>query len=233
MRTLPLEHRFTAGLLLLTVSTGVIDADSYLALDHVFTGNMTGNALFIGFALVGVKNIPFVNNSIALLGFVAGTMVGGRIVGRGHPKTLPKVSAWTLAGGGILALAIATTWTVIGKLDQPILLVLTFLLACVMGSQVSAVKPIGNSDVTTIVVTNTLANLARDSRLAGGKHENWAPRLLAVLAMGVGGAVGALVIHFSDGSFALYAAMVFYLAGVLTLVLTSRLGTRRIEPATA
>jgi uncharacterized membrane protein YoaK (UPF0700 family) len=233
MRTLPIQHRFTAGLLLLTVSTGVIDADSYLALDHVFTGNMTGNALFIGFAIAGVKDIPFVNNSIALLGFVVGTIVGGRIVGRGHPKTLPRVSAWTLLCGGILALAIATSWTILGNLDQPILLVLTFLLACVMGSQVSAVKPIGNSDVTTIVVTNTLANLARDSRLAGGKHENWAPRLLAVLAMGVGAGIGALIIHFSDGSLALYAAMVFYLGGVLTLVLTSRLHSRSHTPSPA
>lgn len=226
MPIIPPEHRFTAGLLLLTVSTGVIDADSYLALDHVFTGNMTGNVLFIGFAAAGVKSIPFVNNSIALLGFVAGTIIGGRIVGRGHPRTLPRVSAWTLACGGLLALGLATTWTVPGTLAQPILLVLTFLLACVMGSQVSAVKPIGNSDVTTIVVTNTLANLARDSRLAGGKHENWAPRLLAIAAMGVGAGVGALIIHFADGALALFAAMVFYLAGVLVLVLTSRAARR-------
>ncbi|HEX4444335.1 MAG TPA: YoaK family protein [Galbitalea sp.] len=223
MPTLPLEHRFTAGLLLLTVSTGVIDADSYLALDHVFTGNMTGNVLFIGFALVGVPNIPLLNNVIALLGFVAGSIVGGRIVGRGHPRTLPRVSAWTLLAGGILALALATTWTIFGTLPQVVLLVLTFLLAVVMGSQVSAVKPIGNSDVTTIVVTNTLANLARDSRLAGGKFENWAPRLLAILAMGIGAAIGALIIRFLGGSFALYGAMVFYLAGVVVLVVTSRL----------
>jgi uncharacterized membrane protein YoaK (UPF0700 family) len=205
------------------VSTGVIDADSYLALDHVFTGNMTGNVLFIGFALVGVPNIPLLNNVIALLGFVAGSIVGGRIVGRGHPRTLPRVSAWTLLAGGILALALATTWTIFGTLPQVVLLVLTFLLAVVMGSQVSAVKPIGNSDVTTIVVTNTLANLARDSRLAGGKFENWAPRLLAILAMGIGAAIGALIIRFLGGSFALYGAMVFYLAGVVVLVVTSRL----------
>lgn len=225
MPTFPLEHRFTAGLLLLTASTGVIDADSYLALDHVFTGNMTGNVLFIGFALAGVAGIPFVNNSIALVGFVVGTIVGGRIVGRGHPKTLPRVSAVTLLCGGILALALATTWTLLGTLAQPILLVLTFLLACVMGSQVSAVRPIGNSDVTTIVVTNTLANLARDSRLAGGRFENWLPRLLAILAMGVGGAIGALIIHFSAGYIALYTAMIFYLAGVLVLILTARAAT--------
>jgi uncharacterized membrane protein YoaK (UPF0700 family) len=227
MKSLPIEHRYTAGLLLLTASTGVIDADSYLALDRVFTGNMTGNVLFIGFAIVGVAGIPFFNNVIALLGFVAGSIIGGRIVGRGQPKGFPRVSAVTLAAGGVLAILIATTWTILGHLDQPILLVLTFLLAAVMGSQVSAVKPIGNSDVTTIVVTNTLANLARDSRLAGGSKERWMPRLLAILAMGVGAAIGALIIRVSDGSIALYAAMVFYVSALITLVLTSRLHRRQ------
>ena len=217
--------------MLLTASTGVIDADSYLALDKVFTGNMTGNVLFIGFAIVGVAGIPFFNNAIALLGFVAGSIIGGRIVGRGRAKGFPLVSAWLLAAGGLLGILLATTWTILGKLDQPILLVLTFLLASVMGSQVSAVKPIGNSDVTTIVVTNTLANLARDSRLAGGSKERWMPRLLAVLAMGVGAAVGALIVRLSDGSIALYAAMVFYAAALITLVLTSRAHVR-IAPAT-
>ncbi|MCU1471543.1 MAG: hypothetical protein JWQ39_2692 [Glaciihabitans sp.] len=200
----------------------MIDADSYLALDRVFTGNMTGNVLFIGFALVGVAGIPFFNNLIALFGFVTGSIVGGRIVGGGHAKGLPTVSAVLLLSGGLLGLVIATTWTVVGHLDQPLLLVLTFLLAAVMGSQVSAVKPIGNSDVTTIVVTNTLANLARDSKLAGGVGERWAPRLLAILAMGAGAALGALVIRLSDGSIALYCAMILYAAGLATLVLTSR-----------
>jgi uncharacterized membrane protein YoaK (UPF0700 family) len=222
MAALAIYHRYTAGLLLLTVSTGVIDADSYLALDHVFTGNMTGNLLFIGFAIAGVKTIPFVNNSLALLGFVAGTIVGGRIVGLDRPQGFPRVSAWLLAAGGVLAIGIATTWTVLRSLDQPILLVLTFLLACVMGSQVSAVKPIGNSDVTTIVVTNTLANLAR------GRFENWVPRLLAVLAMGVGAAIGAVIIHLSAGYVALFAAVAFYLGGLLTLVLTSQMHVRTI-----
>lgn len=222
MRTLPIEHRYTAGLLLLTISTGVIDATSYLALDHVFTGNMTGNVLFIGFAAVGVKGIPLLNNCIALLGFVTGSILGARVVGHGHPKTLPRASAIAIACGGLIAIALATTWTVVGTLAQPVLLALTFLLATVMGSQVSAVKPIGNSDVTTIVVTNTLQNLARDSRIAGGSYERWVPRLLAVAAMCFGGAVGAAIIHFVGGSIALYAAMLFYVAGLLTLLQTSR-----------
>ena len=167
MVRLPIQHRYTAGLLLLTLSTGVIDADSYLALDHVFTGNMTGNVLFIGFAVAGVEDIPFVNNSLALLGFVVGTIIGGRIVGRGHPKALPRVSARSCSPAACSRSASPPPGPCSERSTSPILLVLTFLLACVMGSQVSAVKPIGNSDVTTIVVTNTLANLARDSPARG------------------------------------------------------------------
>ncbi len=38
------------ALLGMTAVTGVIDAVSYLALGRVFTANMTGNLVFLGFA---------------------------------------------------------------------------------------------------------------------------------------------------------------------------------------
>ena len=43
-RTLPLLLHIA------TVTTGLIDAISYLALGHVFTANMTGNVVFLAFA---------------------------------------------------------------------------------------------------------------------------------------------------------------------------------------
>ena len=55
-----------------TAATGAIDGVSYLALDRVFTGNMTGNVLFIGFGLAGVDDIPVLNNLVALLTFLLG-----------------------------------------------------------------------------------------------------------------------------------------------------------------
>lgn len=225
MAFLPVEHRYTAGLLLLTASTGAIDAVSYLGLDRVFTGNMTGNVLFIGFALVGVPGIPFLNNAIALLGFIVGSIVSGRIVGRKHPHGLPNTSALVLSSGVVLLVVLGISWLLLGKLPEWQLLVLTFLLASVMGGQVSAVKPIGNSDVTTIVVTNTVANLARDSRLGGGSGQRWIPRLLAVIAMGVGAALGAFLNGSAGGPVALVAAAVIFTAGALTLFLTSRSST--------
>lgn len=215
---LPVDHHFIAGLLILTASTGCVDAVSYLALDKVFTGNMTGNVLFIGFSLVGAGSAPLLNNTLALLGFALGAMVGGRIVGRNAPKGLPGTSRAILIGGAVLMIALAVYWVVVHTLSYPALLTVTALLAVVMGAQVSAVKPVGNSDVTTIVVTNTLANLARDSRLAGGTGKNWFPRLAAILAMGIGAAIGGALVAHVGGPAGLVAGAVIFTGGMITLV---------------
>lgn len=221
-RLLPVGHHFIVGLLLLTASTGCIDAVSYLSLDKVFTGNMTGNVLFVGFSLVGAGTAPLLNNVIALAGFVLGSIVGGRIVGTSARKGLPTASRMILAGGAVIMIALVAYWLVVQTLPYAGLLTVTALLALVMGAQVSAVKPIGNSDVTTIVVTNTLANLARDSRLAGGSGKNWFPRLAAILAMGIGAAIGAACAHWVGGATALLAGAVIYTAGMITLVAADR-----------
>lgn len=223
MPALTIDQRYTAGLLLLTVSTGAIDAVSYLALDRVFTGNMTGNVLFLGFALVGVSGIPLLNNAVALLGFVVGSIVSGRAIGRGHSTGLPAASAVALVIAALTIAALGIAILLIGELSDPALLVITFLLAATMGTQVSAVKPIGNSDVTTIVVTNTVANLARDSRLAGGRGQSWMPRLLAIVAMGLGAALGASVVNLLGGGAALVASALVFSAGATVLVATRRL----------
>ncbi|MBN9605883.1 MAG: DUF1275 domain-containing protein [Actinomycetales bacterium] len=211
------------ALLLLTASTGTVDAVSYLALDRVFTGNMTGNLLFVGFGLVGLAEIPLLNNLLALAAFVTGAVIAGRVVGRGHPeRSLPRRSVALLAVLlGTLA-AIAVGWSLAGALRGPALLIVTGVLAAVMGMQAVAVKPVGNTDVTTIVVTSTLVNLARDSRLAGGAGEKWIPRLLAVLAMLGGAVLGAAIVALAGGAAALGAAAVLVATAVGVLVGGSR-----------
>ncbi|WP_166877024.1 YoaK family protein [Salinibacterium sp. ZJ450] len=227
-------RKYTTGLLLLTASTGAFDAVSYLALDRVFTGNMTGNVLFLGFAAIGIEGIPFLNNLVALAGFIVGSMVSGRIIGHGEDDgTLPRSAAWVLGYGAAIAIMLAVVWLLIGELPEPALLAITFLLAAVMGGQVSAVKPIGNSEITTIVVTNTVANLARDSRLGGGRNQPWVQRLLAVVAMGLGAVVGAGVIGWLGGPAAMVASVAVYLAGAFTIVVTSRSARQRRGAAAA
>jgi uncharacterized membrane protein YoaK (UPF0700 family) len=221
-RSIPVVHHYTLGLLILTMSTGCIDAVSYLALDRVFTGNMTGNLLFIAFGIVGVGGLPLLNNALALLGFVVGAIVGSRIVGQNRKQGLPLVSRWVLGGGVVIMVALAVYWLVVGSLDPVAMVVVTALLAFVMGAQVSAVKPVGNTDVTTIVVTSTLANISRDSRLAGGKGTNWLPRLGAIVAMFIGAAIGGGIIAVLGGPEALLAGAIIYTVGTFTLIFASR-----------
>jgi uncharacterized membrane protein YoaK (UPF0700 family) len=47
----PASPAITGALLGLTFVTGIIDAVSVLSLGHVFVANMTGNVVFLGFAL--------------------------------------------------------------------------------------------------------------------------------------------------------------------------------------
>ncbi|MFI2754565.1 YoaK family protein [Cellulomonas sp. P22] len=215
---------FTTGLLLLTAATGAIDAVSYLALDRVFTGNMTGNVLFVAFAFVGVDGIPLLNNALALVGFALGSVLGGRVVGRGHPVGLPRRSVWLLVSGTALILALTGWWVLAGDIGGTAEATLTALLAALMGAQVAAVKPVGNTDITTVVVTNTLANLTRESRLGGGSQtpHQWRHRFLAVVAMGAGAGLGATCLKVGDGPVALLVSGGVFALGTLTLVAGNR-----------
>jgi len=61
-------------LLMLTVVTGLVDAFSYLVLGHVFVANMTGNVVFLAFALVGATGFSLSASLLALVAFALGAM---------------------------------------------------------------------------------------------------------------------------------------------------------------
>src|SRR6201996_2886969 len=66
-------------LLGLTLVTGLVDAFSYLVLGHVFVANMTGNVVFLGFALVGAPGFSIGASAVALVSFWFGALVGGKV----------------------------------------------------------------------------------------------------------------------------------------------------------
>src|SRR5204862_8231651 len=66
-------------LLALTVVTGLVDAFSYLVLGHVFVANMTGNVVFLGFALAGASGFSIPGSLVALGAFGLGAITGGRL----------------------------------------------------------------------------------------------------------------------------------------------------------
>src|SRR5436309_304023 len=85
-----------AILLALTLLTGLVDAVSILALGRVFVANMTGNVVFVGFALAGVAGFSLAASLSALGGFILGALVGGRLIVR-----LPTRPALIRGGIGV------------------------------------------------------------------------------------------------------------------------------------
>jgi len=63
-------------LLALTVVTGLVDAFSYLLLGHVFVANVTGNVVFLGFALAGAPGFSITASLVALGAFSLGLWPG-------------------------------------------------------------------------------------------------------------------------------------------------------------
>ena len=89
-------------LVVMTVVTGLVDAFSYLVLGHVFVANMTGNVVFLGFAVAGAKGFSIAASLVALVSFGVGSVVGGRVVARfgttagatWPSRWRPKPSSW-------------------------------------------------------------------------------------------------------------------------------------------
>src|SRR6476646_8473582 len=105
-------------MLILTFSTGIIDAVGYLGLDRVFTGNMTGNVGILGMVLAGADDLPVLGPAVALASFMAGAVVGGRVL-------KPVSAGWTsrstalFATVGVLMTGIAISLFLIGNEPEP------------------------------------------------------------------------------------------------------------------
>lgn len=187
--------RLHLGLMLaLTFSTGVADAVGYLGLDKVFTGNMTGNVVILGMAIAGADGLPVAGPLIALGAFMLGAALGGRVL---RPVEVGWTSrATTLFGivGAVMALVSISLFVVNGAPPQPFQFIITGLLAAAMGVQAAAARHLGVKDVTTVVVTSTITGFAADSWLGGGKGQPWFRRAAAIVLIGAGAGVGALLL---------------------------------------
>src|SRR5947208_8212935 len=78
-KTTSQEPTQIAALMALTFATGLIDAVSFLGLGHVFTANMTGNVVFLGFAIAGAPGLSVARSLTSLFAFLIGATAGGRI----------------------------------------------------------------------------------------------------------------------------------------------------------
>jgi uncharacterized membrane protein YoaK (UPF0700 family) len=181
-------------LVALTLTTGLVDAVSYLALGHVFVANMTGNIVFLGFAIAGAKGLSITASLAALAAFLVGAFAGGRLgaSSSAHRGRLLRNAVFVelVAVGGAVAVAAADPGAVSGAVRYTLI----GLLAVAMGVQNSSARRLGVADLTTTVLTLTLVGVAADSRAAGGPGSKLGRRAVAVGAMLTGALVGGVLV---------------------------------------
>ncbi|MFI6088063.1 YoaK family protein [Streptomyces sp. NPDC051218] len=142
-------------LVVLTFATGLVDAVSYLGLDRVFVANMTGNVVFLGFALAGDVQLSATASLLAVGAFVAGAWAGGRLT----PRIARPLRLFALL---VAAHAVLVTAALVLGLVVEARHVLIVLLALGMGLQNAVVRNLAVPDLTTTVLTMTLTGLASD-----------------------------------------------------------------------
>jgi uncharacterized membrane protein YoaK (UPF0700 family) len=204
-----IRHPLTRTLLVLTLTTGLIDAATYLGLGRVFAANMTGNVVLLGFGIAGSSGLPVVAPLVSLGAFFGGAVVGGRL-GSMLPAREARLSRAMLIEIGVTAFAtlVAIVFDITPDHFSGDLII--GLLAFAMGIRNATVRRLKVADLTTTVLTMTITGLAADSPLAGNEGRGSWRRGAAVASMLAGAIVGALLVK-ADLSLVLLAASVLAL----------------------
>jgi len=193
-------------LIVLTIVTGLVDAVSYLKLGHVFVANMTGNVVLLGFAAGGAADFSVAVSLVAMVSFLLGALLGGRLgSSMGHRGRFLALSTYTQvsAVGAAFVVSLAS-FDVSGGITA---YALAAFLAFAMGLQNATARRLGVPDLTTSVLTLPVAGLAADSNFVGGTNPNIGRRLVAIAAMFIGAALGAVLIFHVGVSAALAVAV--------------------------
>jgi uncharacterized membrane protein YoaK (UPF0700 family) len=185
-------------LVLLGLLTGVCDATTFVRLGHVFASVVTGNLVVLGVSAVRGDRTDLVSAVCAVGGYALGAFAAaptGRTVAQhqGHSDesgTWPAATTARLAAEAGLLVVFAVAWELEPHPGRWLRLGLLVLLACAMGVQTVAVRPLGS--VSTTYLTGTFTSV-----LEAVRSRQWSPdrsRDLAILIGVVAGAAVALVV---------------------------------------
>jgi uncharacterized membrane protein YoaK (UPF0700 family) len=198
--SLTTEKVIPYALLGMTAVTGLVDAVSFLSLGRVFTANMTGNVVILAFATAHVPGLSMARSLAALLAFLVGAILGGRMMARADADSQIRFAAQAFLLEVVFLLA-ASFCSIGYRSDlqensfQPFALIA--LTALAMGTRNAAVRKLAIPDLTTTVLTLTITGIGADSSLANGNNPRLARRVASVVAMFLGAALGAVIIRYS------------------------------------
>src|SRR6266699_5354013 len=194
------EKTIAYALLGMTAVTGLVDAVSFLSLGRVVTANMTGNIVLLAFATALVSGLSIARSLTALLAFLVGAILGGRVIARASADAQIRFAVQALLLEAVFLFAasfcgIGYRGDLLEHSFQPFALIA--LTALAMGTRNAAVRKLAIPDLTTTVLTLTITGIGADSSLANGNNPRLARRVEAVVAMFLGAALGAVIIRYS------------------------------------
>jgi uncharacterized membrane protein YoaK (UPF0700 family) len=190
-------------------------------LGYIFVVNMTGNVVFLAFALAGASGYSILASLVVLCSFVLGSFGGGLLglrLGQHRGRLLSAAAALqtlSLCAAAVLA-------ALSGKLVKAdVSYGLIIMLGIAMGLKSTTARKLAVPDLTTTVLTLTIVGIAADSRLVGGNGSRAGLHLIAMATTLVGALVGSLLIlHLSIVSPLVIALIVMAMVAVTARVLS-------------
>ncbi|HEV3033238.1 MAG TPA: YoaK family protein [Solirubrobacteraceae bacterium] len=181
-------------MLALTFLTGVVDAASYLRFGHVFVANMTGNLVFLGFALAGAAGLSAIASLVALGSFLVGAFLGGYLGSRNAEHRGHLLRAASVAQLSLIVIAVIVALAVGEPLSSGTRYALLVPMALAMGVQNATAQRLAVPDLTTTVLTRTFTGLASEAGVLGGPGSKFGRRSISIAAMLLGAVAGALLV---------------------------------------
>jgi uncharacterized membrane protein YoaK (UPF0700 family) len=180
-------------LVLLTLTTGAVDASCFLHLGNVFSSVITGNLVLLGVAAATQSASLAIHSGVALAGYSAGVLIGAPIATRRARggETWPLSVSVTLVAEFCVLAAFSVGWELTGgRPGSTAQVLLIAALAVAMGIQSAAVRQLGGMSTTYLTGTLTAVVTELVTRDRGPGFA----RSVGVLAAIVSGAVvGGLV----------------------------------------
>jgi uncharacterized membrane protein YoaK (UPF0700 family) len=180
-------------LVLLTLTTGAVDASCFLHLGNVFSSVITGNLVLLGVSAATQSASLAIHSGVALAGYSAGVLIGAPIATRRARggETWPLSVSVTLVAEFCVLAAFSVGWELTsGRPGSTAQVLLIAALAVAMGIQSAAVRQLGGMSTTYLTGTLTAVVTELVTRDRGPGFA----RSVGVLAAIVSGAVvGGLV----------------------------------------
>lgn len=146
-------------ILLFTWAAGSVDAIVYIVA-HVFTANMTGNAVLLGISLGRELSMATVHSLVALVTFTAGVVLGSILVGEEvHGIPWKGVRIATVIETVVLAAFAVVFFLPLPHTGETSLEAMIVLSGFAMGMQSAIVKRLNLPGIATTYITGTMTSL--------------------------------------------------------------------------